>query len=127
MSDLKQASPYGVYLEHLKQGELAYQATPDGKAVFFPRVVAPGSGDPLEWKTSAGLGTVYAITVISPREGQPYNVAMIEMDEGYRLMSTVLAADPTAVRIGQRVRGSVQAVEGADPRPVFHLLDEAGA
>ena len=122
-----QTSPYGAYLDHLKRGELAYQVGPDGKAVFFPRLVQPGAGAPLTWKVSAGVGVVYTVTVIAPRDGAPYTVAMIDMDEGWRLMSTVLATDPYAVKIGQRVRASIEAREGADPRPVFHLVDGAGA
>ena len=127
MNERAETSPYGVYLDHLKRGELAYQVGPDGKAVFFPRMVQPGTGADLTWRVSAGLGTVYTVTVIAPRDGTPYTVAMIDMDEGYRLMSTVLAEDAYAVKIGQRVKGSIEEREGADPRPVFHLLQGAGA
>ena len=35
-------SPLGVYLEHLENGELAYQFSPDANAaVFYPRVICP--------------------------------------------------------------------------------------
>ena len=43
MQDLKKQSPLGVYIEHCKQGELAYQVAGDGKPVFFPRLFAPGA------------------------------------------------------------------------------------
>src|SRR6202008_3753006 len=56
-------SPLGVYIEHCKKGELAYQVTADGKPVFFPRIVAPVTGGKLEWRVSKGLGTVHATTV----------------------------------------------------------------
>ena len=127
MTERAETSPYGVYLDHLKRGELAYQVGPDGKAVFFPRLLQPGTGAPLDWKVSSGLGTVYTVTVIAPRDGTPYTVAMIDMDEGYRLMSTVLAPDAYAVTIGQRVKAGVEEREGADPRPVFHPVEGAGA
>ncbi len=40
-------APEEQYIEYCKQGVLAYQVcTDDGKAVFFPRVVSPGSGSP---------------------------------------------------------------------------------
>ena len=49
--DLKQQSPLGKFIEHLKAGEFAYQySAADGKAFFYPRVVAPVSGSALEWK-----------------------------------------------------------------------------
>jgi uncharacterized OB-fold protein len=38
---------------------------------------------------SKGRGTVYATTVVHPAEGAPYNVALIDCDEGFRLMSRV--------------------------------------
>jgi uncharacterized OB-fold protein len=115
-------SPNKVYVEHLERGELAYQFSPEaGKAVFFPRVLCPftGSGK-LEWRVSKGLGTVYAVTVVHPGEGAPYNVALIDCDEGFRMMSRVEGIAPDKVRIGQRVRLRVQARVGdEDPMPLF--------
>ena len=58
--------------------------------MFYPRVLCPFTGsDKLEWRVSKGLGTVYATTVVHPGEGAPYNVALIDCDEGFRLMSRV--------------------------------------
>ena len=125
MPSLRDSSPYGQYLEHLKAGDLAYQVTPDGQAVFFPRVAAPGSGAPLAWRVSRGLGTVYAVTVLYPRGEDPYDVAMIDMDEGYRLMSAVRGIDPHAVRIGLRVKAVIEQAADGTPYPVFHPLGEA--
>ena len=98
-------SPLATYLRHLERGELAYQFSPTANhAVFFPRVACPYTGsDRLEWRVSKGLGTVYATTFVHPREGTPYNVALIDMDEGFRLMSRVESAAPQEVRIGMRV------------------------
>ncbi len=127
MPSLKEISPYGAYLEQLKLGHLAFQVTPDGQAVFFPRVAAPGTGDPLEWRLSKGQGTVYAVTVLYPRDLPAYNVVLVEMDEGFRLMSTVIGVDPDSVRIGQKVQAEIEEREGADPRPVFRLADGAAS
>jgi len=122
-----QTSPLAAFVARLRAGRLAYQYDPrEGRAVFFPRVIAPGHGGPLEWRDSAGLGTVYSTTTVHPRHGAPYNVALIDMDEGFRLMSCVLGLPPGEVRIGQRVRVEVEEVDGDDPRPVFRPL-ESGA
>ena len=115
-------SPLTVYQAHLEKGELAYQWSPEaGKAVFYPRVICPFTGsDRLEWRISAGLGTVYATTVTHPREGAPYNVALIDCDEGFRLMSRVEDLPPEAVRIGMRVKFRVHRPGGDEPPyPVF--------
>jgi uncharacterized OB-fold protein len=115
-------SPLAVYQAHLDKGELAYQWSPAAnRAVFYPRVLCPYTGSHrLEWRLSRGLGTVYATTVVHPREGAPYNVALIDLDEGFRLMSRVEDIDPMQVRIGMRVRFRVHKPEGDEPAyPVF--------
>ena len=122
LQDKVQVSPLQTYRDHLRQHQLAYQFSPEAdKAVFFPRLVCPFSGSTrLEWRISQGKGTVHATTVVYPRDEPPYNVALIELDEGFRMMSRVLKADPLQVRIGERVR--VTFVEEAGqpaPLPVF--------
>ncbi len=94
-------SPAAVFAEHAERGELAYQLAPDGTAVFPPRLAQPGTGDGLEWRVSAGEGTVYSTTMIRPRGEEPRNVALVELDEGYRMLARVEAGE---VRIGVRVR-----------------------
>jgi uncharacterized protein len=119
-------SPLATYQAALEHGELAYQWSPEAKrAVFYPRIICPftGSGR-LEWRVSAGLGTVYAATVTHPREGVPYNVALIDCDEGFRLMSRVEGVAPEAVQIGMRVRFRVHRPGGDEPPyPVFVPLE----
>ena len=120
-------SPLKTYLDHLERGELAYQFSPAaGKPVFYPRVLCPFTGsDALEWRVSRGLGTVHATTVVHPAEGAAFNVALIECDEGFRLMSRVEDIAPEQVRIGQRVRVRVHRPGGGEPPcPVFVLAEE---
>jgi len=121
-------SPLALYQAHLEAGELAYQWSPAAnRAVFYPRVVCPFSGsDRLEWRVSSGLGTVYATTVTHPREGAPYNVALIDCDEGFRLMSRVEEIAPDGVRIGMRVRLRIHRPGGGEPLyPVFVPVETA--
>lgn len=113
-------SPLATYQAHLDRGELAYQVTADGRAVFFPRVVAPGDGGALAWKVSRGLGTVHASTAVYRRGEPALNVVLIEMDEGFRLMSRVEDMPAEQVAIGMRVRLRVRAASGEEPAiPVF--------
>jgi uncharacterized OB-fold protein len=116
------ASPLGIYLAHLAKGELAYQFSPDANAaVFYPRVICPFTGgDNLQWRVSKGMGTVHATTVVTPLKGSPYNVALIDVDEGFRMMSRVEDIPPLDVKIGMRVRFRVHAADGDEPAyPVF--------
>src|SRR3974390_2966553 len=121
-------SPLSVYLEHLEKGELAYQFSPEANAsVFYPRVICPYTGsDNLEWRISKGMGTVHATTVVYPKKGDPYNVALIDVDEGFRMMSRVEDIPPLYVRIGMRVRFRVHAADGEEPAyPVFTPAEAA--
>jgi uncharacterized OB-fold protein len=121
-------SPLGVYLEHLEKGELAYQFSPEANAaVFYPRVICPFTGsDKLQWRVSKGIGTVHATTVVYPQRGDPYNVALIDIDEGFRMMSRVEDIAPLDVKIGMRVRFRVHKAEGDDPPyPVFTPAEDA--
>jgi uncharacterized OB-fold protein len=118
-------SPLATYLRYLDNGELAFQVDgPDAKPVFFPRLVAPGSGSTdLSWRVSRGLGTVYATTVVYYKGEAPLNVALIDMDEGFRLMSRVEDIAATDVRIGMRVK--LRILPADDTRaalPVFTVL-----
>jgi uncharacterized OB-fold protein len=120
-------SPLAIYEAYLDKGELAYQWSLEAnRAVFYPRVLCPYTGsDRLEWRVATGLGTVYAATVVHPREGAPYNVALIDCDEGFRLMSRVEEIAPEAVRIGLRVKFRVHRPGGDEPPyPVFIPAEE---
>lgn len=120
MQSLTEKSPLGTYLEHLKKGELAYQVTTDGKAVFYPRAVAPVTGGDLAWRVSKGLGTVYSTTAMYFKGEPPLNVALIDMDEGFRLMSRVEDIDAMKVTIGMRVKFRAHpGDEKQQPYPVF--------
>ena len=94
-------SPLATYIAHLKRGELGYQFSPSANQV-------------------KGLGTVHATTVVHPQQGDPYNVCLVDMDEGFRLMSRVEDIKPSQVRIGMRVKFRVHTPGGdEDPYPVF--------
>jgi uncharacterized OB-fold protein len=115
-------SPLAVYQDHLKQGKLAYQySIAAQRPVFFPRVLCPYTGDDrLEWRISAGLGTVYSTTVLHLKDAPPYNIALVDCDEGFRLMTRVEDIPPDDVKIGMRVKFKpVQAHGDEDPFPLF--------
>ena len=126
MSEPAEKSPLTIFREHCEKGELAYQVAV-GKPIFYPRLAAPGSGSTeLEWKVSSGLGTVYATTTLFPRGDDPYDVSLIDLDDGFRMMSRVEGIDPLEVKIGMRVK--VRMVCGNDdtaPYPVFQVSENA--
>lgn len=91
------------------------------RAVFPPRVACPHCGArALAWRAADGLGTVYSTTVVRQRaeEGGDYNVALVDLAEGARMMSRVESLAPAEVRIGMRVRARI-AAGPAGPLVVF--------
>ena len=108
--------PEQDYRRFLAEGRFMIQRCADsGRHVFYPRVAEPLSGSTnLEWVEPSGFGTVYSTTVIHQRPPAPnYNVALIDLDEGPRMMSRVEGVAPEAVRIGMRVKARVVESEGA--------------
>lgn len=87
-------SPRTTFEAHCARGELAFQVGGDGEAVFPPRA------GPAQWRISAGRGVVYATTTVRRRGEEPHDVSLIDLDEGFRMMSRVEASD---VQIGRRV------------------------
>ena len=86
-----------------------------GRHVYFPRELCPhcGSND-LDWVAPEGCGTVHAVTTVRRKAdaGGDYNVSLIDLDEGVRLMSRVEGIPPAEVKIGQRVRARVAVNDG---------------
>lgn len=122
--DRIEKSPVAIFREHCEKGELAYQVTSDGFPVFYPRTVAPETASPdLEWRVSKGLGTVYATTTLHRRGEDPYDISMIELDEGFKMMSRVENIDPMDVKIGMRVR--VRMIPADGDEPVYPVFDPA--
>jgi uncharacterized OB-fold protein len=101
------------YWDGLKAHELRVQCCEDCfKAVFYPRVVCPYCGSrQLAWMTCSGKGTLHAFTIAHRgmpaafKSGAPYVVAMVELEEGARMMTNLVGVEPSleAVRIGMPV------------------------
>lgn len=99
-----------------------------GRYVFYPRVVEPLTGaTDLEWVEASGRGTVYSTTVVRMRDpGESYNVALIDLAEGPRMMSRVVGIAPEDVRIGMQVQAQIDIVDDA-PMVVFQQVRHLGA
>jgi uncharacterized OB-fold protein len=110
-------SPADVYAEHCRRHELAYQVDAEGRPVFRPRVGHDA------WRVSEGLGTVYSTAVARPRGAEPYGLVLVDLDEGFRMMSRVIGLPPEDVTIGMRVRVAWEEREDDAPLPVFERTD----
>jgi len=115
--------PQAQYQAYLAQGRfmLQYSAS-SGQHLFYPRIAVPGSGaTDLEWVPASGLGTLYAITLNHSRQGS-YNIALVDLDEGPRMMSCLLGCETAA--IGSRLQAEIVELQG-QPAVAFRLLETA--
>jgi uncharacterized OB-fold protein len=68
---------------------------------------------------ASGLGVVYSTTTIYPKPpAAPYNVALVDLEEGPRLMTRVDGVEPETVVIGMRVKARIVGAD-AEPYVVF--------
>lgn len=90
---------------------LLYQQCSACDAVqVYPRAICSACGaTALTWKESAGTGTVVSVTEVHRgpsvafKPDQPYALAIIELDEGFRLMTNMRNCATADVRIDMRV------------------------
>jgi uncharacterized OB-fold protein len=75
---------------------------------------------------ATGFGSIYSFTVVrSPqpdlRGREPYVVAIVELDEGVRMMTNVVTEDPHQLKIGMRVRLTLEQLTPEVKLPKFTL------
>lgn len=101
-----------------REHKLLLPTGPDGKPFWYPRALTPGTLKPVSWVESAGTGEIYTYSIhyIGPSKAYkgdpPHVVALIDLDEGVRVMSNLVkdegpdypSIDPAEVTIGARVR-----------------------
>lgn len=80
-----------------------------GRHHFYPRDFCPTcfSFD-VEWVRASGRGTIHSFTICHrPAQGfekeLPYNIVLVELEEGVRMMSTVVLCPPDDLAIGMAV------------------------
>lgn len=112
--------PDAEFRAHLAAGRFMIQrGVESGQPVFYPRAIGPGTGEALEWVDASGRGTVYSTTVVRKRPPEPsYNVALVDLAEGPRMMSRIDGIAPEEVRIGMEVVARIR-VEDDLPIIVF--------
>jgi uncharacterized OB-fold protein len=92
------------------EGRLLLQRCPScGTHVYYPRFVCPRChAHELEWVEASGKGTVYSATlttrgILDYKDCGPYVLALVELEEGPKMMTIIVDTDGTEVAIGQSV------------------------
>ncbi len=118
-----------VFWEACARHELLLQrCAACGRFQFYPRALCAGCwSSELIWEASAGLGSIYSFTTVyrapTPVFAQmtPYVIALVELDEGVRVLSHVVGSPAEAVQIDARVKVAFDDLTDAVSLPVFEL------
>ncbi len=119
-----------AYWEATRDKRLVLQWCLDCDApVHFHRVVCPSClGSRFEYREASGRATVHAVVVEhrppSPfDDDQPYAVALVDLDEGARMVTNIVGCPPMDVRAGQSVRVTWEALSDGRHLPLFEPED----
>jgi uncharacterized protein len=113
------------FWDGLRAGELRIQRSVSSGTLFHPPMVRdPATGSmQFDHVVASGRGTVYSFTVqrypTAPGFAGPAISALVELEEGPRLISTLSAVEPDAVHVGMPVEVVFDEVE---PGYVLHAF-----
>lgn len=109
-----------------RRHELAIQQCTSCNATqFYPRPFCVKCySDQVEWVVTAGTGVVYSRTIVQiallPELDPPYAVALIDLDEGPRILANLIDGSG----IGDRVAVRWRSRGDQPPLPVFAATDK---
>jgi uncharacterized protein len=84
--------------------------------------------DELEWIEASGRGTVFTFVIVHQKyhpaflDEIPYNVALIELEEGPRLTSNIVGIPNEAIYVGMPVQVTFEDGSGSVPLPKFRAV-----
>ncbi len=113
------------YWEAAAQHRMLIQHCPKcGSYQFYPRPFCLNCGaDKPEWSEVKGTARIYSMTTvhvqISPYFNPPYVAAVIELDEGPRMLTNIISPNP---KIGDRVKLTWRDSEALPPMPVWTAI-----
>ena len=106
--------------------ELRIQRRPDGSLQHPPvPAVWQDKNAPIDYVVSSGNGTVYSYVVHHapkvPGRSLPFVFALVELDEGVRMLGELRGVEPSEVQIGMPVRATYIDFPDSDISPAWTL------
>jgi len=114
------------FWEGVKAHELRIQRRPDGSLQHPPvPAVWLDKGLPVDYVVASGRGTVFSFVVHHapkvPGRTLPFVIALVELEEGVRMLGELRGVDPAAVSIGMPVRATYIDFPAGDTGPEWTL------
>ena len=115
------------FFDGARQGKLRLQKCTDCSTWGYPPVSSCShcGSDQIEWADASGHGTVYSharlMRAYHPRHQDrlPLILAQIDIAEGVRLMTNIIDAEPSDVRVGDAVVAAFETFPDGGVLPVF--------
>ena len=132
----------GPFWEATRQGRLLVQwCTSCDRGVFYPRAFCPycapalAPAATLAWREASGRATVHAAVVEHRPEaagttfsgGEPYCIALVDLEEGVRMMTNIVGCPPAAVHSGMAVTVSWEPLSDGRQLALFRPVEEGTA
>ena len=118
--------PEQQFKNYLTEGKFMIQKSKSLNEFFFhPRVAFPGTGErDLEWVEASGNGIVYSTSCNRrlPEKGGDFNISLITLQEGPRMMAKIEGVSPDQVVIGQKVKARISSLKG-EPAIIFDIVE----
>lgn len=119
------------YWEACRAGKLTVQQCRDCEALTFIPQPCCGNclSEKLEWIEVSGRGTLYSFTTVyrpqQPSFEVPYTVVVVELDEGYYMLSNLLGVEPEDVKIGTPLEVVFEERSEEITLPLFRVREQA--
>jgi uncharacterized OB-fold protein len=114
------------YWEGCARGELLFQRCRDcDRITHTPAVMcAHCTSRNLEWERSEGTGAVYSWTTVwrpqTPAFTVPYTAIIVDVDEGWQMLSNLVGCEHDAVDVGLRVEVEFHRLNDEITLPYWH-------
>ena len=128
----------GPFWEATREGHLLVQwCTACDRGIFYPRALCPHCAAPdsaLEWRRASGRATVHAAVVEHHPAaagarfsgGEPYCVALVDLEEGVRMLTNVVGCPPDEVRAGLALTVTWEPLSDGRQLPLFQPAGDIG-
>ena len=98
--------------------------------VFIPQPFCTEcQSEELEWVESSGRGTLYSMTTVyrpqRPEFEIPYTVAIVELEEGWYMLTNLVGSPPEEMRVGMQLEVTFRRMSDEVTLPLFRPLADS--
>lgn len=127
---LSGVGPWAEFQQRLNNGQFCLQYAIEGGHFFYPRVNVPRTGgNRWQWVEASGNASIYSLSRIpqKPERGGDYFVAIVELEEGPRMMTQLRLGGEITPKIGDKVQAVIEGANDEEFGDALLVFKHAGA